>query len=392
MSVDCNRQRTVFMPGAVIGAVVKAAALIVIFASNCCFAELDLSPYLQLRQLYDSNIFSTPDDKSDYITIGSVGFDFVVDDTDFNFNINYQLDQLKYADNTGEDVTYHSVTSEADWKVTRDFQLFANETFLKTAEPASAELTEREQRINNIAGLRGQLKVRKSAFELGYTNLLEVYDTIDTRDSREDIVSGVFNYYHHWDFSLFVGYDRGWIDYDDKEKSDGDYDEATVGIKGTITPRTTGQARGGYRWQHYELEDREDFSGPTLNVNINHRFPGRNSIVVYAVRTIEESFFEENTYYEVTGGGVELTRQLSDMLIFSIEGAYQLDQYPVNSKRGGSTAKRADDIYSGGASLGIDLGKGVDALLSYEFVDNGSNFSEFDYTGQRAAVQVKVTL
>jgi Putative beta-barrel porin 2 len=388
MSADHDHRWIVFMSGAIVKA---AAVLSVIFAGSSSFAELDFSPYLQLQQVYDSNIFSNPEEESDYVTIGSVGVDFAVDETDFNFDINYQIDQLWYDENSDEDVTYHTIISEADWKVTRDFQLFATETFLKTAEPASSELTQREDRSNNIAGLRGQLNVRKTAFELGYTNVLEMYDDVDTRDSREDILSGVINYYHHWDFSLFVGYDRGWIDYDEEERSDGDYDEVTAGIKGNIAARTTGSARGGYRWQNYDLEGREDFSGPTLYVDINHDFPGRNSIVFYARRTIEESFFEENTYYEVTGGGVQLIRQLSDMFTFSIEGSYQLDDYPVDSERDSTLTKREDEIYSGGANLGIDLGKGVDALLIYEIVDNGSNFSEFDYTGQRATVQARVT-
>ena len=389
MNICYKLKWNVFKPGAIVK---LAIALIIIFSSCYGFAELDFSPYVQLQETYNSNVFSSPDGGSDYTTIGSVGFNLIVDDTDYNINFNYQLDQLWYDKNKGEDVTYHTLATEAGWEVSRDFQLFFSETFLKTAEPASAELTGREDRINNTASVRGELKVRKTAYELGYSNSYETYDTVDTRDSRVDIVSGVFNYYHHWDLSMFVWYDHGWINYDEEGRSDGDFDEATAGVKGNLARRTTGQARAGYRWQNYDDKDRESFSGPTLYVNINHDFPGRSAVVAFATRTVEESFFEGNIYYEVIAGGVELTHTISDMFSVSVQGSYQRDDYPVAALKDGISTKREDEIYSGSANLGVDLGKGVTASLNYGYTDNSSNFPENEFTGHRITVQARFTL
>jgi len=362
-----------------------------ILTGNLCSAELDVAPYIQLRQTYNSNIFYTPDEVEDFITMGSVGVNLLSDGVDNDFAFNYQLDQLWFWENSDENVMYHTASANANLKLSRVFELFLEESFLRTAEPATAELTEREDRTFNTAKVVTRYKVRKLAFDAGYTNDLEMYDDIDTRDSREDIVSAIINYYYRWNVAFFVQFDRGWIDYDDEERSDGNFDEIGAGLNGNIAPRTTGQVKAGYLWQEYDLKTRGDFSGETLYADIKHAFSERSSIVIYARRTIEESFFADNDYYRISGGGFEYAKRLRGGLDLLVSGSYQVDEYPEEAENDGTFEKREDEIYSGGASLRFDLGKDVDAVISSEYFDYGSNFPENDYTGYRLAAQARLT-
>lgn len=354
---------------------------------NTSLGTLTVSPFVKLKQVYDSNVFLEPDGKEDHITILSSGAELELSSVRSELKLNYWLDRLQFWNNTQENITSHTVSAMANLRPSNDLQMSFGDTFERTADPATTELTERQKRISNRASLHSRYDLNKLSVELGYANIFHDYDDLDFLDRQEHVVS-VATYYHYFrEVPFLLQYDQGWLNYRKGERSDADYGAFWGGVQGKLNRKLSGEIKAGYLWRDYEQLNRDDFSGEGFYAGLRHDFSASTTLRVFAIRRLEESAYQINNYYLINGGGLELNRQLSHKFSIVVLGSYYINRYPTETTEGDKTAKREDDIFTGITGLSYNLRKWLAADLRYSFYNRSSNMEVFDFERHRISVE-----
>jgi len=346
-----------------------------------------VSPFVNVKQMYDSNIFMEPDAKDDHITVLSPGVNLEASSASSELSLNYRLDRFQFWNNTRENITGHTILTTGNLRPSRDWSVGFHDRFERTADPATIELTERQERITNKAYLRNQYDIDSLSLKLEYANFLYDYDDFDFLDRQSHVVSVAAYYRYLHDLPFFIQYDREWLAYREEGKSDADYGALWGGIEGKLGRELTGEIKAGYLWQDYEQLDRDDFGGGGFYAALRHDFSVKGFLKALVTRRLEESAYKTNDYYLINGGALELNRKLKGKLSLVLFGSYYNSRYPTETTEGGNTAKRNDDIFTGLARLEYDFSKRLAASAGYSFNNRSSNMEVFEFARHRVSIE-----
>ncbi len=358
---------------------------------NIYLGPVEVHPFISLKEVYDDNIYLTPANKrNDFITTISPGIKLKLPVRKHKFELKYQADIIEYADYSRESVVHHTFSGLADLKLTRGFSLKFDETFKKTSDPADSERTARRDRIRNEAIIGLGYKKNRLAFDLKYTNLRDDYEASNQLDKYEHIstITGYYRILPKTD--LLLEYDYGVITYDESVRSDADYHQIRSGLKGDLTGKLAALIKVGYQRRGYQDSSKKGFEGTAVIATLTEKFTARTQAILSAERSVNESGYSVNNYYELNKIGLKLEQKLGHKLSLSVKGSYQLNRYPEETTEAGRTAKREDEFWGGDIGLKYQIQEWLSAGMGYEYKERNSNLGTFDYENNKATVEFSV--
>lgn len=272
---------------------------------NLHLGGTELHPSISISYSYDDNVYLN-DDKNiekvgDSLTIISPSLELKRVHDERVFLLSYKADIYRYNDQTKEDSENHTATAFLDTRFPAGLKLRLRDTFVKTAEPASSELTEKDERMQNLFEVAISSNVfDRLVFELSYGGTIHDYkeDANKNQDRRENTYGGQLFLKLLPKTSVFLEYKRGEIVYDTViagDERDSAYDAYGVGLKGQITSKLNVDIMGGYQERKYESSAKTDFRSEIASVSINYDFSNFTKFSLTGARKTQESFFMDLT-------------------------------------------------------------------------------------------------
>lgn len=352
----------------------------------------EIHPYAGVEQRYDDNIFLDPDnEQDDQISVVTGGINLTTTVKEHQFEFDYRADLIEYWDHSTESTDDHTVFALVDLNSPSGFSVEIKDTFEKTAEQPDLERVRREERVRNIGSVTAEYQLTELDISVGYTNILDDYDELDSLDKTENIVTLSPNYQVLPKVSVFCEYNYGWIDYDQSVFSDGDYHQARLGVKGELTSKLTGVVKGGYQWRDYDQAATEDFDGGVIFASLTEEFSERTQLEFFGDWGVTESSYSPNNYYRLSRLGLELKQKLGYKWSLNLEGSYQRNKYPEQTSAANQSAKRKDDVLIGGIGVDYQIQDWLVAGVNYNHRDRSSNLDAFDYGNNRFSVNLLAT-
>jgi len=304
------------------------------------------------------------------------------------FTFDYHADLIKYWDHTKESTTDHTASVLMDLNSPTGFGLKLTDLYKATSTPANSEMTEREARVRNTGTLNINYGMDRLTVGLGYSNILDHYDTLDYLDKTQDIFTLTTGYRFLPQTSFLLEYNYGRINYDKNINSDADYRQVRVGLKGNLTPKLTGLVKLGYQWRDYDQPGKKDFNGRAILVNLIENISSRTQLKLSGDWSVNESSYWPNNYYRLSKMGLKLKQELGYKWSLDLGGSYQLNKYPDETTELGQTAKRKDNIWTGEVGLTYQIQKWLTTGISYRYKERSSNLDVFDYGDNQLSFKV----
>lgn len=354
---------------------------------NLHIGALEIHPFAVVEQKCNDNIFleANEAEDEDWITTTTLGFDLKTPliaqrEEDFILEAQYAADIIEFWDYSSQDRIDHTISVKTDFKFANDFSLKLKEDFKKTATPPTSETTSLERRFRNTAEVVCGYKRERIGLDLGYTNIRDEYNNLNSLDKDEDIITTTGFYELFSKTSIFGEYNYGKIVYDDNTtNSDSKYHQFRIGVKGEIAPKLSGVAKAGFKTTDYKDTTKNDFEGFTLFGDLTYSFQERSTLNLYGEKNIEESTYSTVNYYETNKMGIGLDHQLLEKLFLVAAGSYQFNKYPGETTESSVTLKRKDSIWDGKVGFRYEIKDWVHLEADYEHKHRDSKFSNFDY-------------
>lgn len=372
-----------------------------LFIAKSVFAEgnikmgaVEVHPRVSIAEEYESNIFWKPsDEKEDWMTILTPGIRF---DLPFNgkrhlFSLDYYADIVWFNEFSSQDYQNHYVTGLLDFNFP-EWTFDIKDRFLpQTSDRADTEFTERVKRKDNrFTGLFGK-EFSKFGLELGYENYWIDYSDSDLRGlDRMDNIGTVTGYVQILPKTkALLEYNYADISYDiDDLRSDGDYNQIRVGLRGSPTEKMTLIGKVGYQMRDYDSSGEPDWNHAAAYLDLVERFTERLQLHLNYALTAEESTYSINNFYQRNriDGGIRY-RIFRKFTVYP--GAfYAVHDYPETTTEGDQTKEREDDLW--GASVGVryDIKDWLFADLNYTYAERDSNLDVWGYKDNTVLLRV----
>lgn len=349
------------------------------------------SPTIGLTQSYDDNIYLQDIDReSDLITTVSPGFIIEPKLSQHKLTIDYQGDFNYFWNHASEDNRNHTNNVNLEliynkWRVKLDnrFRYFSDRSgaedvnrIPRTQDHANARIIMEFNKLDLTFGYLFQYENYRSDRGIGnFMGAPLTYQDLDRLEHTGEIESA----FKLWPkTALLLSTRFGGILHRTGGKSDSDYLDVLVGIRGEPTAKCTAEFKVGYRGQDYE-DNVRDFESVIAFGSIIEKLTYRDVLRFDFIRTTYDTIYQNNAYYEVNFIGAQYEHGFTDRTSGNLALSYQLDTYPVETTEGSETKHRADNIWRAECNLKHKTPKGFTAELKYKFLTRDSNFSQFDY-------------
>ena len=303
------RMHTIFIP--LIAVFLAAVPSLSYAVGNLHLGGTELHPAITVSHSYDDNVFLN-DDKIDEkvggsVTVLSPSIELKRVHDERIILLSYGADIYRYYDQPKEDRETHTATAFLDTRFPGGLKLKLRDTFVQTAEAASSETTEKNERMQNLFEVAIASNVfDRLAFELNYGGTIHDYKEdanktyLEKQDRIENTYGGRFFLKLLPKTSIFLSYKRGEIVYDTViagDERDSTSDAYGAGLKGQITSKLNVDIMGGYVERKYKSSANTDFRREIASIAINYDFSPITKFSLQGERKIQESFF---VYDEVT--------------------------------------------------------------------------------------------
>ncbi len=356
---------------------------------NLHLGRLQINPYLKFKVEYNSNIYlQQNNEKDDFITYFTPGFNLYFPWEENFIEFDYHVDLLSFSAYSDENTQRQFISLNSDLKFGRNLTLNFEEKFEKTDEPATSELTERQDRTRNLAKVSLAWEGDKLGLEGGFTSIQDDYKNLDELDRYENIFSLTGFYRFLPKTQGLVEYKYGDITYDKETGShaNAEYNQLSLGIKGNITSKLTGLIKGGYQWRDYS-RNKKDFDGGVVYSSLIHQLNPRTQTSLFVERGVNESTFSGNNYYEYNQVGLEFQKKLGYKQKLTLNLSYERDDFPVKV----SGQERKDDLWSFKAGWDYSIRKWISLGVSYRYRNRDSSIYGYDYTDNIVAFSTNLT-
>ncbi|MFH1201404.1 MAG: outer membrane beta-barrel protein [Candidatus Omnitrophota bacterium] len=370
-----------------------------IFTNLAYSQESWIHPFLKIHEEYNDNIYLTDSDKEgDWITTVSPGFEIKPHlNSEHELTLGYLADFEYFADHAGENSENHK--TDADLKLTfNDWHINFNNMFHYYVDQLRIEDTNRIPRTQDHASTKVTRTSTNMDLSLGYTYRLERYRTDEAigsyfgqalnyrdleRDEHEGELEAALKFWPKT--SLLLSGVLGTLEHRTGKKPDSDFFEILTGLRGEPTKKCTVEAKIGYRGSDYD-DPADDFEGLVFRGNLTENFTERDSLRLDFVRTVEDTNYQNNAFYENSFINARYRHGFTDRIAGYIDASYQVNYYPTETTEGSETLNRDDNFWSAGASLSYDLTKWIACEIKYLFRTRDSNISGYDYNNNRISI------
>ncbi len=365
--------------------------------------NLELHPYTQLSEYYDSNIYLVPKDQANGVVVGGgvlssyiheakAGLKFKLPVTGMHaFEGNYNAQGRAYETQPSANNTFNH-NGELAYKYSGPLGIKAKlwDKYLNTEDPAFSELVQREARWTNTAGFDGEYAPKGGRLFVGASAKHHTHKYISPSlgaqlNRYEQSFGGRFGYRIMPQTRVYVGYARDLTHYtvagnNRNTKSH----RINGGIEGKLLPQLKGRVQGALLLRDYEDQNAANRTGYVrtggVTVNLAYQPLDRCSVKLALGRALQESTFSNNRFYFHNSASLNLRHKFPFKLTMTAGAAVTVDQYPDSSTLGGLTANRRDDIYSQQVRLDYDIQDWIKVGVRYEHSQRYSIFSgQFNY-------------
>ncbi|OGR57839.1 MAG: hypothetical protein A2X36_01635 [Elusimicrobia bacterium GWA2_69_24] len=375
---------------------------------------IDLHPYYGLTQTYDDNIYLVPPDKADgsrvgggvrgsWITTNVLGSKLAMP---FSRRQRLELDyKAKLVNYTSQPRANNAVDQYVDLAYAQtgrrgtDWRVW--DSYKNTEDPAFSELVARQRRFENEVG--GRVSVARSrlfVFGLDGRHRMHRYlnDALASSLNRYELSAGFeAGIRLQPKTRLFLAYRREAIHYSAGAQNHSKSHSAGAGIDGRLTSKLTGRAQADLQFRRYDAApaggDKEIVNLLT-SIRLGYKLARRTDLRFSAARSVQETTFDaaRNRYYVASSLGLGATHDYRKLRL-TADGSFETDRYPEASTRGGKTANRRDDVYSGSAGLAYKIRPWLNVGLSYQRLQRHSRFADdFDYRDNRTSLTLNIAL
>ena len=312
---------------------------------NMHLGGTELHPSISLSHSYDDNIYLNDDSNvenvGDSVTVFSPSIELKRTHDERSFLLSYKVDIHRFHDQDKEDRENHSATAFLDTRFPAGLRLRLRDSFVKTAEPASSELTEKDERMQNLFEVAIASNVfDRLAFELNYGATMHDYDedsnpALEKQDRRDEAYGGELLLRLLPKTSLFLDYRKGQIAYEVTiagDERDSTYDKYGIGLKGQITSKLTVDIMGGYENRKYESAAKTDFKSEIASLSINYDFSPISKFTLTGARKTQESFFVDlasnsSNYFVENRISLKMDYKMTHKVSANLDTYYGLNDY-----------------------------------------------------------------
>jgi predicted porin len=268
--------------------------LILLFGfSPTAFAKyhFDFTPTISVSEAYDDNIYlSSTNEKSDYITTVTPGFNLNVVSEKSHLELSYAPSFVWYDKEDQNDTVRHSATLNFGQDLTQHLKFDLTDRYIKSEDPL-----EDTEDIEGIRNTRNTYQRNTALISLRYLfgpeNSLTVdyrHSTLENKDKALDdgitqVPSAKMIYWFNVKNGIELNYGFTKADFwrDDNSIAGDDYDGNSAGIKYIyrFTPHTKGSI--GYDFENRNFDGvSEDYDVHTGSVGFDHAFSKDMSLTV----------------------------------------------------------------------------------------------------------------
>jgi len=173
--------------------------------------------------------------------------------------------------------------------------------------------------------------------------------------------------------------------------TDSDTQRLWLGLTWEATSKITGTIKGGYTYRDYD-GDTDDFDGFGMKGDLTYKLTSYTNIGLNGFRKpVDTSVTQEDavygTYYVSTGGTLSVDHRLTHKITANAHVLYINDDY---QEKGTAGKRRDDDRYGLGVGVNYQIQDWLGCNVSYNYVDNDSNFDNEDYRNNIVAGKISL--
>src|SRR3990172_500032 len=361
---------------------------------NLQLGPVRLHPLFAISEIFDNNIFDTPDDeKSDFITMYSPGIKLFlpIRGMKSEFSVSYLANFLEYRENPDEGRMEQYV--DGSWKTVlpRGLGITLHNRFEDTEIPPTfdsiyGELIQRTSRRSNYFTSTVALPNYFARFdsELSYSNNDHQYDAFEGSSYNEQKIGTRLTYKLLTKLDTLAELNFGKTSYDTNVISDSVFYESLVGLQWKETAKTTGNFKIGYRVRDYEEEGFDQFNGVVFSLESKTQFDTLTNFSVLLRRSQEEILFTpDRNFYELNSLYLTFSRKLTGKIAASLSNYYQFLDIPAVRE-----AESDIETFTWGLRTSVDykIQKWLFAELSYWYEDRESSSDDSEDRGRKKNV------
>ncbi len=364
---------------------------------NFKLGGVDIKPVVTIQEKYDSNIYLTRDIvKSSLINRSSGGVGFMKVGSRLNIKGAYTIEGLFYSrSHRINDAVHHNANVNAEYKLSGERLLTANDKYEATTDQATSQLTARPKRVLNVANL-GFESPLKGKFGYGIDARHTVNDYLGSRYKaldRDEVLAGAdLNYKLQPKTKLSLAYHFGSLKYHERVLAgtgDALYSNVDAGLTGNIAPKLTGKLTAGAQFRKYRHDlANADNSRTTggYGARLSWRPLAKTEVILFGKRANVESVYADSRFYTSTLNDLSASRELNKFKA-GVGVSYESVRYPEETP--GSNAKRRDSNYNGRATLDYNIQKWLKAGAAYLYKTRVSNERSNNYVDNVVTLEVK---
>lgn len=361
---------------------------------NLQLGPLRLHPLFAISEIYDSNIFDTPDnEESDLITMYSPGINLFlpIRGMKSEFSASYLANFLEYRENSEQGRMDQYV--EGSWKtiLPRGLGITLHDRFEDTEIPPTFDyiygvLNQRTSRRSNYFNTTVTLPDYFARFdsELSYSNNDHQYDAFKNSSYNEQKIGTRLTYKLLTKLDTLTELNFGKTNYDTNVISDSVFYESLVGVQWKETAKTTGIFKVGYRARDYDEEEFEPFDGVVFSLESKTQLDALTNFSILLRRSQEETFQPATKgFYDLNSLYITFSRKLTGKIEASLANYYQVIDYPAMQ---GETSDTEYFTWGVRPSIDYKIQKWLFAKLSYWYEDRDSSSDDSEDRGRKKQV------
>ena len=301
-----------------------------------------------------------------------------------------------YDDRHEEDFISHQVDGYVRYDSKNKFSIRAMDQFKRSHDAISSHMyTIDDKYKSNLFNSLATLDLTpKFTLRLDYSNFHVNYNNIENSslDRDDNSFSGYIYFKFLQKTSLFVEQEFSAINYDNYDLDSHEY-RYFGGIRWEATSKSKGQIKGGYGIKTYERPGLSSARNWMTEIQFDHYFSSRTSMVLGAYRRYDEVFYNDVFYnddeqqsiregtskYILTHGlTLSLKHHVTSKIHIDLNGAFYYDEYKPETRQTGRK-ERHDTEYAVSPSIKFDFLKWMSFDISYAYTNRNSNYPEYDF-------------
>ncbi|PXF58308.1 MAG: hypothetical protein C4B58_07060 [Deltaproteobacteria bacterium] len=371
-------------------------------AGNIHIGQLDIHPSLSVKEEYNDNIYN--EDKGETgsaITTISPGIAFQLPLQKHLLNMNCRAEFIEPSRHQNYEADNYFANIMLDLDFNR-LNVQIGDNFARDSVTPDSENDIRNDYYQNRFFLDASYKLADRYKIKGfYRNELRDFNRFhkswqpdpELDDYTENEVG--FNLFYRFLplTSVLVEYAYTNINNDDMglPTTDSDTQRLWLGLTWEATSKITGTIKGGYTYRNYD-GDTDDFDGFGMKGDLTYRLTSYTNIGLNGFRKpVDTSVTQEEavygTYYVSTGGTLSVDHKLTHKITANAHVSYINDDY---QEEGTAGKRRDDDRYGLGVGINYQIQDWLGCNVSYNYVDNDSNFDNEDYRNNIVAGKISL--